>query len=124
MPINSRQKGAAAERELANILKEHGYDAHRGQQFHGGGDSPDVVGLPGYHIEAKRVEAFALYPALDQASRDAAAGRVPIVVHRRNSREWVVVIRLDDFLPVVKRAETQKLYEITQYKGSHDGKAN
>lgn len=102
MTINSRAKGAAAERELANILKEKGYDARRGQQFHGGGDSPDVVGLPGYHIEAKRVEQFALYPALDQATRDAKAGTTPIVVHRRNGREWVVCIRLEDFLRIVE----------------------
>lgn len=105
MPINSRQKGAAAERELANILKEHGYDAHRGQQFHGGGDSPDVAGLPGFHIEAKRVQAFALYPALDQATRDAKSGNTPIVVHRRNQREWVVCIRLTDFLALLKERD-------------------
>lgn len=109
MTINSRAKGAAAERELANILKEKGYDARRGQQFHGGGDSPDVVGLPGYHIEAKRVEAFALYPALDQASRDASPGRTPIVVHRRNGREWVVVIRLEDFLALLPETPEQSL---------------
>lgn len=104
MPINSRQKGAAAERELANILKEKGFDARRGQQFHGGGDSPDVVGLPGFHVEAKRVQSFALYPALDQATRDAKPGSTPIVVHRRNGREWVVVIRLEDFLSLVVEA--------------------
>lgn len=108
MTINSRQKGAAAERELANILKANGYEARRGQQFKGGAESPDVVGLDGFHIEAKRVEAFALYPALDQATRDAAAGSTPIVVHRRNGREWVVVIRLEDFLKIVKEYLTWK----------------
>lgn len=101
--INSRQKGAAAERELANILKEYGYEAKRGQQFHGGSDSPDVVGLPGFHIEVKRVQAFSLYPALDQATRDAKGLSTPIVVHRRNGREWVTCLRLEDFLELVKR---------------------
>lgn len=31
--INSRNKGAVGERELANILKTYGYETYRGQQF-------------------------------------------------------------------------------------------
>lgn len=106
MTINSRAKGAAAERELANILKERGYDARRGQQFSGlGGD--DVVGLPGFHVECKRVQAGNLYTWLDQSVRDAAGLATPIVVHRRNGREWVAILRLNDFLDLLenKRAE-------------------
>lgn len=99
--INSRQKGAAGERELANFLKEKGYvTARRGQQFKGGGDSPDVVGLDGFHIECKRVEAGNLYGWLDQAIRDAGEN-VPIVVHRKNKRDWVVILRIEDFLPLL-----------------------
>ena len=33
--MNSRQKGARGERELANLLKEHGYNTRRGQQYCG-----------------------------------------------------------------------------------------
>ena len=33
MSINSRAKGAKGERELANKLKEYGYECRRGQQF-------------------------------------------------------------------------------------------
>lgn len=98
--INSRNKGASAERELANFLKDHGYEsAARGQQHKGGGDSPDVVGLPGIHIEAKRVEAGNLYVWLAQAVRDAAgSGNLPIVVHRRNKQRWVAILDLEAFL--------------------------
>ena len=35
MSINSKQKGAKGERELANILKEYGYNTRRGQQYNG-----------------------------------------------------------------------------------------
>ena len=100
--INSRQKGAAGERELANYLKEHGYDARRGQQFAGGTDSPDVVGLPGFHIECKRVEAGSLYTWLDQANQDCGWASVPIVIHRRSNRPWVVILGLDEFLNLIK----------------------
>ena len=35
MPINSKQKGAKGERELANKLKDYGYNTRRGQQYNG-----------------------------------------------------------------------------------------
>ena len=53
---NSRRKGADGERELAKKLKEYGYDTRRGQQYSGANGDADVVGLPGIHIECKRVE--------------------------------------------------------------------
>jgi len=96
--INSRNKGAAGERELAEVLRDHGIDARRGQQFSGGSDSPDVVStLSGIHIECKRVEAGNLYLWLDQAQRDAGT-KIPIVAHRRNKKPWVVILDLEDFL--------------------------
>lgn len=99
--INSRQKGAAGERELAAYLREHNVEARRGQQFSGGANSPDVVhSLRGIHIECKRVEAGNLYSWLDQATRDADT-RIPVVAHRKNKRQWVAILNLDDFLNFV-----------------------
>lgn len=97
---NSRAKGASAERELANYLSERGFKARRGQQFSGGSESPDVVcpGLADFHIECKRVEAGNLYVWLEQSKRDAGKKKKPLVIHRKNQREWVVICRLDDFL--------------------------
>jgi Holliday junction resolvase len=95
----SKRKGCVGEREVAKILREHGYtDAKRGQQYHGGGESPDVTGLPGFHIEVKRVEKLHLWNALDQAEADARDGEVPIVVHRVNHRPWVAILPFEDFL--------------------------
>lgn len=96
--MNSRRKGKGGELELAAILRGHGYDAHRGQQYRGGGDSPDVTGLPGVHIECKRVERLDLDAAFEQATRDAAPGEVPAVFHRRNGKPWKVTVSLEDFL--------------------------
>lgn len=97
--INSRTKGAVGERELAEFLRERGHTARRGQQFKGGVDSPDIVceTLPGFHLECKRVEAGNLYKWLAQSKRDAGS-KVPLVVHRRNRQEWVVILPLEDFL--------------------------
>ena len=102
MPINSRQKGAAAEREIAKILREHGYtNARRGQQFHGGPDSPDVVGaLDGVHIEVKRVEKLNLTDAYAQSKRDADPSEIPIVVHRKSREPWMVTMSFENFLRI------------------------
>jgi hypothetical protein len=99
---NSRRKGAVGEREIAKYLREHGFtEARRGQQFKGGADSPDVVGLTGFHIEVKRVERLDLNAAMEQSIRDSAPDETPIVVHRRNNDYWKVTMRLDDFMEVI-----------------------
>lgn len=101
--MNSRNKGKVGELELAAFLREHGYeDARRGQQFKGGGESPDVTGVPGVHFECKRVEQGNLYTWMAQARRDAAPGNTPVVAHRRNRSEWVAILGLDDFLLILR----------------------
>ena len=72
--MNSRQKGASGERELAKKLRKYGYECRRGQQFNGADGSADVIGLPGIHIECKRVERLNLEDAMAQSRRDAREG--------------------------------------------------
>lgn len=104
--MNSKRKGSGGERELAELLQAHGYDAHRNdQRYIGGLNNPDVGGLPGYHIEVKRTERFNLYEAMQQAQHDADGKAVPIVCHRRNRHPWVVVMTLEDFLNLEGRKE-------------------
>lgn len=95
----SRRKGADGERQLANILRNYGFDTRRGQQYHGGGDSPDVVGLPGVHIECKRVEHLNIERAMAQSRRDAdGTDDIPVVMHRKNYEGWKVTMDLDAFM--------------------------
>jgi len=100
--MNSKAKGGRGERELAHVLQGYGYDAHRGQQFAGGVDSPDVYGLPGIHIECKRVENLNIHKAYEQAERDAAGQKIPAVFHRRNREGWMVTMSLSDFMEIYK----------------------
>lgn len=103
MGLSQRNKGKAGEREVAKLLKEHGYDdARRGIQFQGSPDSPDVVGLPGFHIEVKRTEQCRLYDYLNQSTSEAGEEEIPVVFHRQNKRPWVVIMDAEDFLKVVK----------------------
>ena len=102
----SREKGKRGEREFAAYLREHGYAAKRGVQYQGGQDSPDVVGLPGVHIEVKRTEQLRLYDWLDQA-RDDAGPQIPLIAHRKNGKGWVAIMPMDDFM---------RLYELAHDK--------
>lgn len=101
-PMNSRAKGKRGELELAEFLRDHGFpDARRGQQFHGGPGSPDVISehpaLANTHLECKRVEAGNLYVWMDQARRDAG-NKVPVVAHKRNGEDWVAILPLSSLL--------------------------
>lgn len=100
--MNSRDKGCRGERELANKLKEYGYDCRRGQQYCGANGDADVVGLDGVHIECKRTERLSLYDALAQAKADAKDGEMPVVMHRKNHCEWVVIQPLEDWIELYK----------------------
>lgn len=103
--MNSKQKGARGEREFAQFLRDHGYtDARRGQQYNGL-DGEDVVGLPGYHCEVKRVERLNIYDAMDQSINDAKDKQVPIVCHKKNRKNWLIILRAEDFIKILKEGE-------------------
>lgn len=102
--MNSRQKGARAERELAKVISSYGYHCRRGQQYCGANGDADVVGLPGIHIECKRVERLNLYDAIDQAKRDVLPCELPAVFHRKNNCEWLVTMPLDRWMDLYQKA--------------------
>lgn len=99
MPINSKKKGAAGEREFANFCKEKGFDVRRTAQFNGKelDSKADVVGIPGIHVEVKRVEKLNIHNAMDQAVRDNHGVDIPIVAHRKNRTEWLITMRAEDW---------------------------
>lgn len=103
--MNSRNKGKRGELELANKLKTYGYNARRGQQYNGINGDADVVGLPGIHIECKRVEKLNIVEAMKQAIRDARYGEKPAVFHRRDREEWLVTMTLVDWMDIYKAWE-------------------
>lgn len=105
MGKTSREKGKRGERELARKLREYGYDAKRGQQYCGANGDADVIGLPGVHIECKRTERLSLYDAMAQAKADAREGEMPVVIHRKNNSEWLVIQPLSDWIEMYKEVK-------------------
>ncbi len=93
----SKRKGAAGELEAAAKLNEVlGTRFHRGRQYHGGPESPDLAGdVPGLHVEVKRTERLRIWEAVSQARSDASVDQVPVVMHRANRKPWVLIVELD-----------------------------
>lgn len=102
--INSRRKGANFERQLANLLKEFGFDTRRGQQYCGANGDADVVGIDGLHIEAKNVEALNIFKAMEQSRRDAKENEVPVVIHKKNRTPILVTMDLENFINLWKES--------------------
>src|SRR5262245_23411158 len=101
--MNSREKGKRGERQWRDELRANGYAARRGQQFSGSAESPDVVceALPWMHFEVKAVEKLNIEEAMEQARRDCG-GKVPIVAHKRNFREWLVTMTAEVFFQFLR----------------------
>ena len=99
MGKSSQRKGAAGERELAAMLSAAGYECQRGGSL-SFGEIPDVLGLPGIHIECKRVERLNVGEAMEQAIRDSdrMMDGMPALFHRRNRKPWLVTMRMEDWL--------------------------
>lgn len=108
---SSRRKGKVGEREIVNALKAAGFEAaHRSAQYCGNtGDAPDVEGLPGIHIEVKRVERLNLRKAYEQAVNDSKKrGDIAAVFHRGSYQPWMVTLSLEDFLKLYKKGDVNK----------------
>ena len=98
MGRSEREKGANGERELSRLLRDkYGYEAKRGMVFL---HQSDMVGLNGIHPEVKRVERLNIWEAMRQAVTEAAIRNdgLPTVFHRRNRSEWLVTMRLVDWI--------------------------
>lgn len=100
-----KSKGSAYERELAAYFRNtldlevwrSSLSTKLGQPTSG---NPDLAGLPGLAVEAKRHERSSWNEWFAQAARNASSGEIPIVINRRN-REALehskVMLYLKDF---------------------------
>lgn len=107
-----QQKGAAGERELAAILGNYGYVCDRGGSF-SMGEVPDLIGLPGIHIEVKRVEKLNVMEAMEQSIRDSERMEdgIPALFHRRNRKPWLVTMRLEDWISLYEKGQKRDKIE-------------
>lgn len=109
--MNSKNKGKRGEREWRDKLRESGFiKSHRGQQFQGTPDSPDVQcpELPSLHFEVKAVEKLNVWSAMKQSINDAGTQKTPVLAHKRNRSGWLVTMRAEDWLEIIKESDLVK----------------
>lgn len=99
----SRDKGKRGELEIAELFREYGFSARRGQQHRGGADSPDVIhDMQDTYVEVKFRETMSIYPVLEKANEERECYEHPVVFYRRKNSEWTVVMYADDFMDLMR----------------------
>lgn len=110
--VNSRAKGARAEREIAKKLREeYGFAVRRGQQFCGI-EGEDIVGLPRVHVEVKNVQRLNVREALKQSRRDAKEDQIPVLMYKQDRQPWLVTQELDTWVMFYKSWLREQGYEL------------
>jgi hypothetical protein len=108
--MNSKRKGKRGELEAVRLCRFEGYkEARRSAQYCGNAPegTADIIGLPGIHVEVKRVQRLNIDDALAQARRDAKKTNsgIPIVMHRRNNEEWKITMDAHDWFRLYREWE-------------------
>lgn len=96
MPINSRNKGAAGEREVAKIIDDLlGITVQRNlDQWRAGGF--DLTGLEGWAIEVKRAKKPLLSAWWKQTIEQARINNLkPVLWYRLDNQKWRVVVPMN-----------------------------
>lgn len=101
MGSSQRQKGKRGERDAANALNRlFGIGAVRAAQTRGTKDSPDILcNIKDLYIEVKFRERINIYDTIEKADKEAD-DKIPIVLYRKNRKDWLVIAYLDD-LPII-----------------------
>ena len=103
--VNSRNKGKTGERQWRDVLRGAGFKARRGQQYSGGGDSPDVICEElndVMHFEVKWVNKLNVSNAIKQAKDDCPVGKWRVVAHKKDREGWLVTMPAEDWIDLVK----------------------
>jgi Holliday junction resolvase len=90
----ARNKGAAAERELAALLSDElGLVVKRklGQARDGGDD----IQIDHYRLEVKRRERLQVDDWAQQIEKAAQPGEWPVVVYRRSGQPWRAIVPIE-----------------------------
>lgn len=100
---NSPRKGKTGELEAAKALRDLlGLPATRGAR-NGVAGGEDIMGVPGVHFEVKRRRRLAVTEFVMQAHEDARIGEIPVVLMRQDEGRWLVVVDLEDLIPLGQR---------------------
>lgn len=52
-----------------------------------------------------KIERLNLYAAMEQSKRDARDGETSVVMHRKNREDWLVTMRLEDWMQMYEKGD-------------------
>lgn len=110
---NSRRKGKDGELEACKLLRQLGFPAaRRMQQYCGKEGHADVAGVPGLHLEVKRMRRVRIQNhLLGQAVDECKDGDLPCLLSREDGSEWVFSCRLVDLPAVAEVVVRERVLE-------------
>jgi len=108
--VNSRTKGHDFERHMAETLREVWPECYT-TRFKGSlwldHCGVDLINTGPFNVQCKAVEK--LSPGYHEIlSRMPQGKNTNIIIHKRNRKATVVVMRLDDFMKLIKQVETME----------------
>ena len=91
-------------------MQGYGYPVQPGEAV-SFGNTPDLTGLDGVHIECKRGEKQALYEWIDQTQRDSGKFKdgLPAIFWRKNLAPWLVCMTLADWISLYNRTLSEEI---------------
>lgn len=97
MGAKSRRKGAAGERELAELARSVGFkDAKRTAPMQaaigGANQFADIGNIPGLYCESKRYKKTPVGKFADEVLVPRADGNVPVLLYRDDGKPWRAVV--------------------------------
>lgn len=106
--MKPQRKGKEGELKLMHFLKNHGLNVKRGYVWL---NQSDLVGLDGIHVECKNCEKLNVRQALSQAIDEAEKRKdgLPTVFWKKSRKEWVTVMRTEDWVTLYKLARGNNL---------------
>lgn len=114
MSASQRNKGAAGEREVCSLIREHlGIKAVRNlmQTRDGGAD----IKLNPYSIEVKRRARIGLiYDWMAQAKANSTASERPLVLCKADGKEWLAVMPLEELSRLIREELDPYPWEVKQ----------
>ena len=106
MGARERERGARGEREVVQLVREHGWPgaerSSNGRAQVGRGDI--ALGPEFTSIDVKFCEKTEPWKWWRQAERDAD-GRMPVVAFRRSRSPWLAIVELDELLELLAMRE-------------------
>lgn len=99
-----RNKGARGEREVVQLLRDHGYShAERSSNGRAQQNRGDISnGPPACTIEVKYQERLNVPAALRQVEADCPPHNLPILLHRSSRQPWLATLPADELLALLR----------------------